>query len=102
MIRELEDAGAQSQQDIPFLYLPAIERLQAFGGTDKAKLYFLAEVLSKDSAFTLLNCSPNGVRCRLSELAQLQKLNADKKGKNEITLKYARKLTLPSFNGQME
>ena len=90
IIRELEDAGTRLWQDITFLYPLAVERLYSFTRVDKTKLHFLTKVINKDALFIPLNCSPNSVRHRLSELAQLQKLNANKKGKNEVILKCAR------------
>ena len=99
IIRELDNADVRSWQDIAFLYSPAIERLNIFGGADKVKLHFLAKVMSKDSTFVPLNCGTSSVRHRLSELAQLYILNNKKKCKNEMILKYVRKLYLPSFNG---
>ena len=71
MIRELDRIGVQAWQDIAFLYPLTIEWFNLFRGADKVKLHFLAEVISKDASFILLNYEPNGVQYRLSELAQL-------------------------------
>ena len=102
MIGELEQAGVRAWQDIAFLYPPTIERLTTVQGVDKAKLHFLAEVLSKDPSFVPFNCGPHGVRRRLGELASLHRASSERKSKNEMVLKYARKLTLPGFNGKMD
>ena len=94
MLRELESVGMWVWLDIAYLYSQVIEHFATIGGIDKAKLHFLAKVLSKDLSFIPFNFGLNNARRRFSQLLNVYKKILEKKSKNKIVLKYAQNINL--------